>query len=369
MVGLGIKRIEQAGRRALEGCVVPHAASDPKLQGVAIRLMESHESPALSRLFCLVYGCNYIHEYVYDGDKLKAMIEAKRLISMVASLPDGRLIGHVGLLKRNDAPAVYELCLGVVDPALKRCGIFGQIFTHIMELSNEASLQYCVSDLVTNHVFTQQCVAKYHPVDISLFVGCQSKVTQANLGRLGLGEDPKATDRYTLLYSIFPGVAQPFGSEIELPLNLGGMLGFLLKPLNLNWYPASRLQRPAPLGRYHKKLEPAQNSVVFQCHEPGRQAVENIRKEWRQLLRSGYQYAAVEVPVGSAGIGHLYDALAEDGFFVGGFVPWHCSERLGLRFQALGPARVDFDEIRLYTDTARQLLSIIRENYVRNAGL
>jgi hypothetical protein len=35
----------------------------------------------------------------------------------------------------------------------------------------------------------------------------------------------------------------------------------------------------------------------------------------------------------------------------------------------LGPARVDFDEIRLYTDTARQLLSIIRENYVRNAGL
>lgn len=333
---------------------------------VVIRELQSGEEGALCQLFYTVYGYGYINDYVYYPEKIKALIDSKKLISIVAALPNGRLIGHVGLLRWNDDPVVYEPCLGVTDPRLKSRGVFSKLFSRTMEWVQDLPMQYCFFDFVTNHDYSQRFVSRYKPVDLALFVGCQSKHTQAKLERLGLGADPKEMDRYSLLYSLIPRVAHPFGKEIHLPNNLGEMLGFLLKPLNLKWLPTPRFQALPHMGEYQTRLEPAQNAVIFDMTASGREAVEKIIKDWQSLLRNGYQYAAVEVAVDQPGIGNLYDVLSEAGFFIAGFVPYHNSRKLGLRFQSIGPTKVAFDEIRVYTETAKKLLDIVKTSYERN---
>ena len=334
---------------------------------VTIRELKSGEEAALSQLFYFVYGYNYINEAVYYPEKIKAMIEQGKLISIVGALPSGRLVGHVGLLKWADDPAVYEPCLGVVDPHLKSRGLFRQIFTSAMDRVSKTPMQYCFFDFVTNHDLSQKLVSRFGSCDLSIFVGCQSKITQAKLEKLGIGKDSLEMDRYSLLYSIIPQVKFPFGKEILLPMALGEGLDFLLKPLNLSWSPAPRFQLLPREGNYQTHFQTSQNAVVFDLVSPGRQSVEKIIKEWRSLLRNGYQYAAVEVPLDAPGIGNLYDMLSGEGFFISGFVPVHHSNRLGFRFQALGHTKVAWDDIKLFTPTAQKLLGLIRQSYERNS--
>jgi hypothetical protein len=365
-VVMGMRLGEEAVKKVMEELDDKTASGVFKEEDIVVREMLPGEEVELSKLFYFVYGYDYINEFIYYPEKLRKMLDDKTLISIVAALPNGRILAHVGLLKWGESPSVYEPCLGVVDPRVKSRGLFGQVFQRTMDRVNEISMQYCFFDFVTNHDYSQRFVSRYGTAEMALFVGCQSKETQAKLEKLGLGPDPKEMDRYTLLLSVIPRVKYPFGKEISLPNNLGELLGFLLKPLNISWHPAPRFQFLPPQGEYKASLQPAQNAVVFDLFKAGRSAVDKILVDWHQLLRNGYRYGAIEVPVTEQGLGNLYDILAAHGFFVAGFVPYHHSGTLGLRFQSIGPTKVAFDEIKVFTEPAKRLLQIVRENYERN---
>ncbi len=365
---LGMRLGEEALKKRLDVSVKKDASAQFTGE-VEIRPIQPGEEDSLSQLFYFVYGYNYINDLVYYPEKLRKKIESGELISIVGALPDGKVVGHVGLLKWGDDPAVYEPCLGVTDPRLKSRGLFSQIFQKTMERVDETPMQFCFFDFVTNHDFSQRFVARYNPCDLAIFVGCQSKATQAKLERLGLGIDPPEMDRYSLLFSVLPKAKHPFGEEVVLPAGIGEMLDFLLKPLNLKWRPAPRFELLPLEGDYQTQFQASQNAVVFDLFQPGRKAVDKILRDWYQLIRSGYQYAAIEVPLDMPGIGNLYDILAGEGFFISGFIPYHYGSRLGFRFQTIGPTKVAWDDIKVYTEDAKKLLALIRQNYERNGIL
>lgn len=361
---LGMRLGEQAARRSIESAKLDD--SFDVQSEIEIRELLPGEEAKLSQLFFHVYGYNYISEYVYYPEKVAQMRQQGRLISTVAVSKAGNIVAHVGLLKCADAPVVYEPCLGVVDPRLKSKGLFGRVFEATMRRLDNLECQYCFFDFVTNHDRSQKFVHKYNPIDLAIFVGCQSKETQAKLEKLGIGKDPLDTDRYSLLYSVLPRTQYPFGKLVSLPNNLGETLGFLLKPLNLNWNPSSRFELLPRHGELRTKLQATQNAVVFELNTPGRDPLEQLILEWRKLLRSGFEYAAVDVPLDRPGLGHVYDRLADEGFFVAGFLPYATSDRLAIRFQAVGLKKLSFDEIKVHSAQAKTLLEVIRHNYERN---
>ncbi|MCC7440779.1 MAG: hypothetical protein IT285_04040 [Bdellovibrionales bacterium] len=333
---------------------------------LVIRALRPEEAPALSRLFHSVYGYDYIGDYVYYPERLRAMLEDGSLTSTVAEMAGGRLIGHVGLVRRASSPAVYEPCMGVVDPGVKSSGTFKRLFEVTMKRVAQTPMQYAFSDCVTNIDFSQRLVARYSGVDTALFVGSQSKETQAKLVKLGLGRDPEDMDRYSILYSVIPRVEHPFGAEVVLPGNLGEMLGFLLPSLGLDWAPAPRFNPLPRSGSFSARSESAQRSIYFELPEPGHQAVTAILEDWAQALKTGCQYAAVDVPLDPPGLGQVHDLLAAQGFFVSGFLPWRHSARLCVRFQATGPTRVAWDKIKVFSEQGQRLRDVIRADCERN---
>jgi hypothetical protein len=342
------------------------ANDDSKIEIRAIRIGEEAE---LTRLFCSVYGYNYINEYVYYPEKLRELIETKKLISRVAALPSGRIVGHIGLVRWNDDPVVYEMALGLTDPNIKARGMFSQLLQVMMDISSNTAMQYCVYDFVTNHEYSQKQVAKYGSCDMALFVGSQVSDTQAKLEKLGIGVDSKEMDRYSILLGIKPETQFPFGKEVALPVNIGEMAEFILTPLGLSWVPAPRFY-PLPLeGEFSKQMQPTQKAVIFDLFRPGYKALKAAVEEGRHLLRQGYCYCAIDMPLDNPGVGQTYDYLSKNGFFVSGFVPYRFSDRLGVRFQSIGPTRVAFDDIKVWSETARKLLEIVRKNYERNCLL
>lgn len=358
-IGLG----PAAAARSLPSAPAAPTINIAEGETITVRLLDSGEEEALSRLFYLVYGYQYIHEIVYYPEKLKAMIASGELISIVAARANGRLVGHVGLVRKNAAPVVYEAAMGIVDPAVKSRGLFRLLFKRAMEHARATPMQYCFIDFVTNHEYTQKHVNQYGVCELALFAGCQTSRTQANLAKLGLGSDPEGVDRYSLLTAVIPQVAQPFGAIVALPESLCASLGFLLKPLGLRWTPVSRFELLPEEGCYKTSSLRAQGSVLFDMEQPGRRAVEGILATWQRLRRDGFQYAAVETPIGRPGLGPLYQQLSSSGFFAAGFVPYRFSDRLGLRFQALGPTRVAFDQIKVVSEAAKRLLETVKSEY------
>lgn len=358
-VTLGI----ESARASLNPPPVIEKHSDDSIR---IRELAPGEEADLSRLFFKVYRYRYINDYVYYPDKIAEMIRDGRLISIVAEMPDGSLAGHVGLVRWNREPAVYEAALGVVDPTYKNNGLFGRIFHRAQEIKNSLPCQYCIYDFVTNHPFTQKHVSRYGYHDLALCLGNQVSETQARLSDLGIGMDPKDMDRYSLLVAIAPGVEKPFGSEVCLPVPIGEATEFLLRPLNLRWVPAPRFHSLAREGDFTLALQPEQRAAYFDFFQPGLSAVHRIINQVQALLRDGYQYAGVDVPLEAPGLGQLYDILASHGFFMSGFIPYRYSARLAFRFQFLAPTKVSFDNIKLYSEGGRKLLELVRTDYERN---
>ena len=338
-------------------------------KGIAIRPLKSGEEINLSQLFYFVYGYKYIHESIYYPERIKDMIKRGDLISVVAALPGGRLVGHVGLVKWGSSPPVFEAALGLVDPALKSKGLFKDMFIAIIEKVKITPMQYCFFDFVTNHDLSQKFISKFGTRDMSIFVGCQSKLNQARLEKLGIGADPEKMDRYSLLFSIIPRVKHPFGKTISLPASIGESMEFLLKPLNLEWTPSSRFESLPDKGDYKADYDAAQSSVIFDLFDPGREAIESILEEWRSALKNGFQYAGIDIPVDKPGLGNLYDILSGNKFFVAGFVPHRFSDKLCFRFQSIGHAEVAFDKIKIFSDTGKRLFEIIKKDYERNCQI
>jgi hypothetical protein len=354
---------------AAQGLEEPEAAAHiPEGEQITLRELGPADADALSRLFYLVYRYDYVHELVYYPEKLQQMLSSGELLSIGAARPNGRLVGHVGLRRQSREPPVFEAAMGVVDPAIASRGLFGQLFARTIEKVHATPMLYLLIDFVTNHELTQKHVARYGTCDLALFVGCQSKTTQARLDRIGIGPDPVDMDRYSLLLSVIPQVPRPFGREITLPEGLGERFGFLLEPLGLGWTPASRFEPLPPEGSFKTSYQPAQSAVVFDLVDSGHAAVERLLQEWRRLLRDGFQYAAVDVPLPSQGLGMLYDLLGQSGFFAAGFIPYRGAQ-LGFRFQSIGPTKVAFDRICVHSEAARRLLHLVREDYEASCRL
>ncbi len=360
---LGLRLGDEAYRRSM-GDVKESVVSASTQADLVFRELQPGEESKLSQLFFSVYGYRYISEFVYYPEKIKQLLQERKLFSMVAQ-SDGRLVGHVGLMKWGDRPPVYEPCLGVVDSNVKSRGVFGRLFEQIMRIVGELPMQYCFFDFVTNHDLSQRLVHKYDVKDLAIFVGCQSNETQARLEKLGLGEDPVDMYRYTLLYSILPRVSRPFGEELLLPNNLAEPLDFVLKSLGLTWSPTPRFEKVPSEGAFETHFQTAQKAVLFDLHSPGRAATDRILAQWQECLRNGYQYAAVEVPLSASGVGHVFDMLAAHGFFIAGFVPYHRSDQLGFRFQAIGPTKVAWDKMKIFSEQGKRLLSLVQTHYER----
>ena len=338
-------------------------------QNISYKFLESCQVTELSRLFCSVYGYNYIRDDVYYPERMQALISSGDLVSRVAVTETGRLVAHVGMVKLNSNPSVYEIALGLSDPKFKIKGVFSKLFDQVIQVVEKTPMEYCIFDFVTNHDYSQKIVSRYGSKEMALGLGCQFSDTQAKLEALGIGKDPKDSDRYSLLIAVRPSKEFPFGKDVTLPVHLGEMFEFLLNNLGMSWIPAPRFFPLSREGAFTKKLEDSQKAVYFDLFNPGFNAIREIVREWRYLLKLHYKYAAIDIPLDMPGLGQAFDYLVEHGFFVAGFIPYHNSNRIAFRLQSVGVMRLNFDEIKIATKTGQNLLEVVRAGYERSLTL
>lgn len=362
--------LSHEGRGDASGLV---EVSTPTLEpdgNIHIREIGAEAMPDLARLFYHVYGYSYVNSNVYSPEWLQRRLAEGDLRSYGALDESGRLLGHIGLLRHGAAKDIYEPCMGVTDPRVKSKGLFSAIFAHVMEEVERIPMRMSVFDCVTNIDFSQRLIVKHAGVETALFVGCQSKATQAKLSHLGLGPDPESMERYSLLMLVrAPRGKTAFDGPIRLPSSLGAPLEPVLEALGLDWEPASRCDVLPTGGAFEHVQDSRQQSSHFYLDVPGGEAVRALVERKRELFRSGERYCSVDLPVDARGLGATHDWLAQNGFFLAGLVPYRMSAAAGVRLQSLAPTRVGFPHIKVHSPLARRLLEVVRRDYERQEGI
>jgi len=105
-----------------------------------IGLMKPEEAVEVSRLAYYSYGYSYPYENIYYPEKVARLIKSGNLISMVARLENGEIIGHAALDRGSDSTANAELGIGFSSPAYRSMGILNMLLDALIEIAKKESI-------------------------------------------------------------------------------------------------------------------------------------------------------------------------------------------------------------------------------------
>ncbi|MBP2636062.1 MAG: hypothetical protein H6Q72_1969 [Firmicutes bacterium] len=302
-------------------------------------------------LFRKVYDDEYLHKKVYQPDILWQQIQTGNLAAVLAYSPSGLPIGYVALGRLHSNPRLWEEQGLIVDPAHKDSGVAVPLAEYFTKRENHRNIEIdgIFSYAVCYHYFTQIICAKAGWNDCFLLLDYINK---------SLYTRQPAADRVAcvMMYSEFieqtnvsylPRCYEEFIRQISQPL-----------------YP-----RDFQLG---KALLPNNQTTIWEevGHLPtgSRQiAVQTLGSDWSEvagnILEHAKQHKLISLQVilnmACPCIDTAVTILRQQGFFLGGLAPrWFGSD--GIVMQRILDKEPDYNTIKLYTKTGKNLLAAIQ---------
>lgn len=303
-------------------------------------------------VFRSIYDYDFPVKDVYHPETLWREVREGRVAATLAFDGQGRPAGYISLFRSAPNPRLWEGGNLIVNPAYKQTCLSSLLFRHYLkpQIREPLNADGFFGEAVCHHYFTQVGCAKSGmsdcAIELDLLDGNSFKDNLAGSGRVAC----------VLNFLEFTRPVAP----VYLPQRYVEIVQRLSTPL----YPRSFLpaDSPLPLGgittredRYH---EAARTWKVY---------VREIGGDWRvavdEMLREADFRDVVSLQVTlNTGIPHLgaaVESMRGRGFFLAGLAPrWFGND--GLLMQKVLGKEPDYDGIKLYSRTAKDLLTHIR---------
>ena len=121
-----------------------------------LRHFEKHDSTAVSELFQLVYGSNYVYLEVYNPETFHKNHESGLWESILAIGSHDQILGHGLLWKHPSCPEIPEMSLIAVHPKARNLGLAFTICQELMTIAKRNGARGVSSKQVCNHPFSQR---------------------------------------------------------------------------------------------------------------------------------------------------------------------------------------------------------------------
>lgn len=333
------------------------------MSGKIFKLVPVDETNAVhvGNLFRVTYGEDFPVRDVYDPEILWREVREGRVAATLAFDPEGCPAGYIALLRSAPNPNIWEGGNLIVHPAFKRTRLSFSLLGHYMIPSIREPLRAdgFFTETVCRHYFTQVGCIKSgladYALELDLLDGASFKEDQAAAGRVAC----------VLNFIEFT----PPTSPVHLPERYADILRHLAQPLSSRVFlPADA---PLPAG--------GTTDLEYQRHPEAKAwkvFVRQIGEDWQEtvdgLLRSARAHGVVSLQMtlntAVAHLGAAVEILRGRGFFLGGLAPrWFGAD--GLLMQTVLGKEPDYDGIKLYSRTAKELLARIRADRDEVTGM
>lgn len=319
-----------------------------------IRLMKPNEALEVCRCIYDCYGYSYANENIYFPDRVAAMNQTGKLCSAVAVTQEGEMGGHFALINYDKLPS--EVGIAVTKQKFRGQGFARQLGEFLEVQARAAGLKGVQVKEVTAHLYTQKFCLKlgykdcglllaHSPLTLS-FKGIADKLKQRNSDVLG-----------------FKYLETPIKRQIFVPAHHKEIIELLYNNLGdtveclISDNAVPRNEKSITEVTVHKIRSLAEILVL----ENGADVMQVLRSELRKIFLEGIQVVELYLSLADPMTPAIVPQLESMGFIFTGILP-ETAQGDSLIMQYFNGVHIDYDQLVLVTDVAKQLLNYVKQH-------
>ncbi len=314
--------------------------------------MDRETAQQVGEIFRVLYGEEYIYPYVYEPELLVGEIDKGNLLAVLASDRQGKSAGYVALAKSTTNPRLWEERSLVVDPMYQYTNLSSVLANYFINMSvcQRVAIDCMFAEAVCHHYFTQIVCVKAGWVSCALVLDALDKSI--------FKDHQQEKGRVASLQLYWEINEQP--EIVYLPVEYAHILKQLAVPLKPRTFRISKMELPNEgTTVWQEQYNPANQSWKV--------IIQEIGTDWAvfltEILSQAIERKAISVQIilnaACPYLGAAVKLLRDRGFFLGGLVP-HGFGTDGLLMQKVLRKEPDYEGIKLYDKTAKELLAFIR---------
>ncbi|MDD3609141.1 MAG: ATP-binding protein [Halothiobacillaceae bacterium] len=323
-----------------------------------LRAMDENEALQLARLLYRSYGYSYVNEDFYYPERIRARLGDGRLRSWVAVTGEGRLVGHVALMRgRADDPAV-EWGVAAVDPLWRGGGLLKRLLAAALDDVQVREAQVVFAHAVTTHPYTQRACLDFGFSVTALLLGFAPALQFRQISDASVRRE----STFIALRACRPLPVQ----VVYLPARHAATLHRLAQAAGMILTEAgSRPLAPVTgLTRFASQIISALNVATLDIQSIGADHVEALSRECRRLCRERVDVIYLSVDLADPQAPTLIEAAESEGFFLAGFTPWMPKPH-SLTLQYLNNLEIDFASLQSAGELAQWLKQRVMDEWCR----
>lgn len=333
---------------------VSKAVNNVKYQ---IRRFQPEDAIPVARCAYRAYGYSYADDHVYDPAQLIKQNKTGSLISLVAKAEDGEeILGYVDLRPYGEIADIESM---FIAPEYRGTRLFQRLSLAIVEESRRLDLfgHFCLS--VTSHTITQKGARFIGLVDCGILLGF---IPETDFKSMSI-----QTHHRVSLVIQFGVLKDRMPATIYPPANHRMMITKIYTTLKVPFVIDDCAKNAPALQEstvYNLELQSDMNYAILRLSSYGSDAITIIKEQTtqccRQMIDVIYLYLDLQNPVVSS----LTEEAEKIGFFFAGVLPAGLENHDALILQYLN-VPLDWDEIKLATPFANELLAYVHQEYDR----
>ena len=327
-------------------------------ESIRLVIVDAENADKVGRIFRALYGEDFPVRDVYQPEVLWREIQTGRLAAALAINETEQPVGYISFFTPSPNPRLWEAGNLLVDPAYAHANVAGMLtasyFTPQHSQLHNSDGIFC--EAVCCHYYTQVSVNKMGMIDCALELDLLDGASFKD------GKSNKAGMARVSCVLGFMELSDPALTPQYLPARYEAKLLELAVPLRPRTFLPSTAELPltGDTIRVDKYYEFAKSWKV---------AVPRIGADWPLVVtdllaeakRRGVVSMQLVLNTACPAIGVATEVLRKQGFFFGGLAPrWFGSD--GVMLQQLFDSEPDYEETKLYSQEAKDLMAFIRED-------
>ena len=330
--------------------------SEGRSISVRFRPARAEDAPAIVGCIRDEYGEKYHKRKMYDTEYLIRQGEAGRLNFYVVELPEGNIIGILGIQRDLPEDASCSITTGIVLKPYRGYHIFFPLAKYIArEILAMESVSAIYCRMILYHDITQKRMQRLGLVPCGLVPGLiaarnfQHSYERDGNEKLTLGMMIRKREKRDAGTLYLPPEHREIAERIYGALRVKYEISAEIRPL----------EGASDISFSNDAL---QRTGTIEIHAPGADLVDKIREIHREQDGEGQTFNAF-LNISHPGSIAAYHELAKLGYFFAGFRPICCRHELMVLHHP-GRVRIDFDALRLIPSFA-DLRDYVRNCYER----
>jgi len=317
-----------------------------------VRRFAPEHAHGIVRLVEAVYGDSYYPRDLYDPERIVALNQSDRLVSIVCLDAADNVIGHYALERPHPGP-VAESSDAIVHPEHRHHHVMEEMRTVLSEEANRLGLTGLVGYPVTNHVFSQKAEEHFgaHPCAVTLGLWPKS-----------FHNMPEALPQRMSFVVYFKYLRPPDG-VLHVATHHQEMVERIYRQFGI---PVTLVDDgPATgAGEVTIEYESAVQAGTIRVTRVGSDTAAAVRRTRQELVAAGAEAVLVELPLAQVGTPEICRAAEAEGFFFAGVGPAFASDGDALLLQFVAEP-VDPSHLQIDNVSAKELLAYIAEAQTR----